>query len=202
MAADDAAAGQDDWILGVGDHGCGCFNLVFQRCFAADGLVTQGLFIVANRHMANVDGQIDEGCARFFPFGVFEGQTRNFGHRVRTDDGIGPARNRFKHSAQVQILMGCNVHLVRTYLTGNGDQRCAVAVCIGNACNEVCSPRSEGSHADAGVTCQTAVDVSHEGSTLFVTDGDEFDFRLFQGFHNGEVFFTGNTKNIMNAFFF
>ena len=98
--------------------------------------------------------------------------------------------------------MGRNVHLVCAYLTGNSNQRRPVAVSIGNAGDEVCRPRPESCHADAGLAGQSAIDVSHKGGALFVTDSDEFYFRSFQRFHDGEVFFAGNAKNIMNAFFF
>ena len=70
--------------------------------------------------------------------------------------------------------MGCDMHFIRTDLAGNSDQRSSVAVGIGDAGDQVGSPRPEGSHADAGFAGQTAVDVGHESGTLFVTDGDEF----------------------------
>ena len=98
--------------------------------------------------------------------------------------------------------MGGDVHFIGTDLAGNGDQRGPVAVGIGDASNQVGSTRPEGSHADAGFAGQTAVDVGHESGALFVADGDKFNLRMFQGIHDGEVFFAGDAENIMDAFFF
>ncbi len=121
MAADNAASGEDDRILGIGNHGCSGFNLRFQGRFRLDGLALQWPFVVTDGHFTDIDRQVDEGSTWFFPFGIFKGEPCDFCHRIRPDDRIGAAGNRFKHRAQVQILMGRNVHLVCAYLTGNSN---------------------------------------------------------------------------------
>ena len=174
FAADDAAAGQDDRVLGIGNHGSRCFDLRFQGCFRQDALMLQRFFIVGDGHLADVDRQVDEGSARFFPFGIFEGQAGDFSHRVRTDDGVGPAGDRFEHGPQVEVLMGRDVHFIGADLAGNGDQRGPVAVGIGDAGDQVGSPRAESGHADTGFAGQTAIDIGHEGCALFMADCNEF----------------------------
>ena len=68
------------------------------------------------------------------------------------------------------------MHLVRADLAGNSYKGCPIAVGIGDAGDEVRRPRSESRHADTGFSRQSAVHVSHEGGTLFMTDRDEFYF--------------------------
>ena len=56
-------------------------------------------FFIAYGHQADIYGQIDEGCARLLPFGIFKRKARDFGNGVGADNRIGTARNRFEHSA-------------------------------------------------------------------------------------------------------
>ena len=123
---------------------------------------------------ADVDRKVDEGSTRFFTFGVLKGQAGDFSHRIGTDDGVGPTGDGFEHGSEIEVLVGRDVHLIGSDLTGDGDDGGAVTVGIGDAGDEVRRTGPEGSHADASLACQSAVDIGHEGSTLFMTDGDKF----------------------------
>ena len=134
----------------------------------------QWFFIVFDGHFTDVDRKVDEGGTRFFTFGIFKGQAGDFGHRIGADDGIGPAGDGFEHGPKIEVLMSRDVHLVRSDLAGDGDDRGSVAVGIGDAGDEIGSSGPEGCHADTGLAGQSAVDIGHEGRALFMTDGDEF----------------------------
>lgn len=101
VVADGAAAGQDDRIFGVGNHGRRRFDLRLQGRFRQDSLALHRPFRIGDGHVADVYGQVDEGRPRLFPFGVFEGQAGDFRHRIGTDDGVGSAGNGLKHRAQI-----------------------------------------------------------------------------------------------------
>ena len=96
------------------------------------------------RHFSNIDRQVNVGSARFFVFGIFKGQTDDLTDGIRADHHFGTFGDRLKHLGQIQKLMGSDVHTFRTYLSGDGNQRCAVTVSVCNAGDQVGGARSQG----------------------------------------------------------
>ena len=96
--------------------------------------------------------------------------------------------------------MALAVHARGWALTRDGNDWRAIHVRIRDACHKVGSAWSKCRCANASFPRQTAINIGHKGSTLFVTGCDELNRAVQKGIHNAKIFFAWNSENILDAF--
>src|SRR5205814_6370368 len=88
-------------------------------------------------------------------------------------------------------------------LAGDGYQRRAVQLSVGDAGNQVGCAWTEGCKANARVGAQAAVHIGHEGGALLMTGRDEGDLgAVRQRVHEVEVFLARNAEDVADALVF
>ena len=85
-------------------------------------------------------------------------------------------------------------------LAGDGDDRRAIHVGVGDTGDEIGRAGTERRHAHAGPAGQPAVDVGHERCALLVSRRDELDRAVEQRVHDVDVLFAGNAEDVFDAF--
>ena len=99
----------------------------------------------------------------------------------------------------VHVLVRFLVDAVPAALTGDGDQRRAVEVGVGDPVARLVAPGP----SVAGKPCaagEPAPDIRHEGGALLVPRGDELDPRVHQGVDDVEDLLAGDTEDVAHAF--
>ena len=107
-----------------------------------------------------------------------------------------------KQIDQVENLMAFLVHAGGGALTGDCDNRGAVHIGVGKAGDQVGCTRPKGRQAYPRVAGQASVDVGHKRGALFVAGGDKLQIAVNQRIHHIDIFFAGNTENVLDLFVF
>ena len=126
-------------MLGFINHGCCLIN-------AAEGSILFGAYRLVNwlfcksrshLHLRYIGRQVNVAGSRLFTLRIFKGNPHDFIDRIRIHNLLAPLRNRSKQFHQIQILMGRQMHPLRSHLSGNCDQRRSVRVCIRGTGNQI-----------------------------------------------------------------
>ena len=124
---------------------------------------------------ATFSGQLDVGGAGLLERRDAERLAHDLGdHGDPLDPGV-PLRHRPEHVDDVDDLVGLLVELVGGGLAGDGDDRRAVEVGVGDAGQEVRRAGPERRHRDGRAPREPAVDVGHERRALLVAGRDVAD---------------------------
>ena len=71
--------------------------------------------------------------------------------------------------------MSGNMHPFGSYLTGYGNKRCAVAVCICHTGYQVRGTRSQRCQTHTGFSGQSSIDIGHKCRALLMARRNKFD---------------------------
>ena len=137
-----------------------------------------------------------------FTFRIFKSNSYDLIHGIGIDDLFASLGNRSKKFYQIQILMRGQMHPLCSHLSGNGNQRRSVGICIRGTGDQV---RCSGSQCGKAHTClprKSSVHVRHECSTLFMSYHNDPDVRLLQCIHHIQILFSRDTEDIFYAFVF
>ncbi len=201
MRAHGGVARQDDGVLGRVHQSRGGGNVAGVRVLGArlgrqDG---RGGRAGLHGHGGNVAGEVYVRGAGLLGLGVLEGNAHDLRDGVRPHDLLGALGDGGIQAVQIQVLVGSEVHAVRAHLAGYGHHRRAVGVGVGHAGYEVGGAGPQGRQAHAGLACEAAVHVCHEGRTLLVADGHELDAGLAQGLAYLQVLLAGNAEDVLHT---
>ena len=126
-------------MLGFINHGCCLID-------TAEGSIFFGTYRLVNRlfsksrsyfHLRHIGRQINVTGSRLFTLCIFKSNPHNFIDRIRIHNLLAPLRDRCKQFHQIQILMRRQMHTLRSYLSGNRDQRRSVRVGICRTGNQI-----------------------------------------------------------------
>ena len=158
--------------------------------------------IFRNGQLCDVIGQIDVRCTRFLALGILECDPHDLVDGVRTDDLLAALGDGRKHLHQIQELVGGDVHPVGVHLTGDCNQRCAVAVGICHAGDQIGCARPQRGKTDTCLSRQSAIDIRHKCCALFVPCGDKLNGGIPERLHDVQILLSGNPEDIFHAFIF
>ena len=100
----------------------------------------------------------------------------------------------------VHVLVRLLVDAVAAALPGDGHQRRAVEVGVGDPGGEIGRAGAEGGQADPRAAGEPAPGVRHEGGPLLVPRGHELDPRVHQGVEDVEDLLAGDAEDVAHAF--
>ena len=103
---------------------------------------------------------------------------------------------------QVEVLVALLVKPGRGRLPGDGHHGGMIHVGVGHAGHQVGRPGTQRRQTDPGPARQPAVNVGHEGGTLFVAGGNEADGAVQQDIENLDVLFAGKPEDGLHALVF
>ena len=130
---------QNDRMLCLINHGCSLIN-------TAEGCVFLGADRFRDRffrksrshlHLRYIGRQVNVAGSRLFTLRIFKGNPHDFIDRIRIHNLLAPLRNWSKQFHQIQILMGRQMHPLRSHLSGNCNKRRSVRVCIRGTGNQI-----------------------------------------------------------------
>ena len=130
---------QNDRMLCLINHGCSLINTAEGCVFLGADRFRDRFFRKSRRycHLGHICRKINVACSGFFALRIFKGNPHDFIDRIRIHNLLAPLRNRSKQFHQIQILMGRQMHPLRSHLSGNCDQRRSVRVCIRGTGNQI-----------------------------------------------------------------
>jgi len=118
-------------------------------------------------------------------------------------DRLGPLGDRPEHGDHVHHLMGFLVQPLGISLSGEHQHGGTIHVCIGDSGDEIGGSGSQRAERSGRVSGQTAVDLGHKSSALFMSAEDESDlFGLLKRYHEVGILFAGHSKDVLDAFRF
>ena len=134
-----AVSYQNDRMLCLINHGCSLINTAEGCVFLGADRFRDRFFRKSRRycHLGHICRKINVACSGFFALRIFKGNSHDFIDRIRIHDLLAPLRNWSKQFQQIQILMGRQMHPLRSHLSGNCDQRRSVRVCIRGTGNQI-----------------------------------------------------------------
>ena len=140
-------------------------------------------------------------CTRLLILSVFKSQTCNLCHCIRANDLFGTLRYRSKHGGQIQILMTGQLHLIRAYLTCNGNQGRTIQESICHTGYQIGSARTECRQTYTCSACQPSIYICHKGCSLLVSGIYKMNTTLLNGKHQIQCLFSGDAKYSIYTFF-
>ena len=143
------------------------------------------------------------GCSRFLAFSVFEGKPNDLVDAFRLHDHLGAFGYWLKYFCQIQKLMGSDVHAFGSYLSGDGNHRSSVGVCVCNTGYQIGGAWAKGCQTYARLTGETSVHIRHKCSSLFVACGNKTNIGMIgKCFNYCQIFLSRNAEDHINSFFF
>src|SRR3990172_362588 len=172
-SADDPITGQKDGPFRLFDQSSSCLQRFpiggrsayrnYREGFACDLLPCYILW------------RFDVTGPRFLGLCNFEGLSDNLRNQTGLLYAGIPLRDRTKHPDDIDILMGLLVDPIHASLTCNGHEGGSVQIGIRDAGDQICRTWTQGRKTDTRSSSQSAVNICHEGRTLFMPGGYKFD---------------------------
>ena len=178
VGGDHAAAGVDHRALGGADHRRGRRDLRRRGDAAVEAIARQlqrGVVVRHGLHVLHVLGNVDQHRAGPAGRGHVErlahdpGDVADVGHQVMVlGDAAADLDDR-------RLLKGVGADDRRAHLAGDGQQRHAVELGVGDGGHEVRGPRPAGGHADADLAGRAGVALGGKSAALLVPRQDHAD---------------------------
>ena len=131
-----------------------------------------------------------------------EGLAYHLGNDVGLEQAHGILGYRLEDPGEIQHLVRFLVQACGGGLPGDCYQRGMVHVGVGHPGQQIGCPGTQRGETDACLPGQAAVDIGHEGRTLFMAHGDKADGGIQQGIHDVEVFLAGDTEDVLHPLVF
>jgi len=196
-----ARTDEEQWVSRFFDHlDCGGHGLGFRGGSARrPGFEEKGL---VHLFFGDVLGQFEMDR----PGSFFFGETNRFTNRRRNIGAVNDLarvfRDRSHHFDDIDDLEAGLFTFLDRLLAGDHQHRHRAQLCIGRSGHEIRRTRPECGQADAALSGESSDRGGHEARALFMAGDDELDLRVPKTFEQIQIFFAGNSKDVLDTLAF